>query len=284
MIFSVLSSYTITWYATIDYHKHYMRLKRGKKLIPLITFFLFLAFIIEPWGQSPPGYVALKSLKKILGGDKKRLLVFFMFQRKERIQTMCTYRVINSEYPNVLHSNLISWKRSSNVYFCLHGIYLRTHGSWQERWFFPAYQSLASRRTEKAQRWCPHEEAGLCPGTFGSSQHYLNVYCVRAPILGLRGEADVLKKQDNLRSFWVARKEMTFSEKHKICSEYEQYKVLNCLNTCRWRGWFLLDWSGRSQKASQWSWYPAWPWNAEDFEWTRSWGRGLHERNTTAKA
>ena len=97
-------------------------------------------------------------------------------------------------------------------------------------------------------------------------------------------EADILKKQDNLRSFWVVRKEMTFSEKHKIWSEYDQYKVLNCLNTCRWRSWFLLDWSGRSQKASWWSWYPAWPWNAEDFEWTRSWGRGLHERNTTAKA
>lgn len=163
---------------------------------------------------------------------------------------MCTYRVINSEYPNVLHSNLISWKRSSNVCFCLHGIYLRTHGSWQERWFFPAYPSLASSQTEKAQRWCPHEEAGLCTGTFSSSQHYLNVYCVRVPILGLRGEADVLKKQDNLRSFWVVRKGMTFSEKHKIWSEYEQYKVLNCLNTCRWRSSFLLDWSGRSQKAS----------------------------------
>ena len=53
-----------------------MRLKRRQKLIVLIT--EFLAFIIEPWGQNSPGYVALKCLKKKknLGGKKERMLGF----------------------------------------------------------------------------------------------------------------------------------------------------------------------------------------------------------------
>lgn len=80
MMCNVNSPYVVAWYATIDYHQHCMRLKRRQKLILLIT--EFLAFIIEPWGQNSPGYVALKCLKKkILGGKKERMLGFSYYKR-----------------------------------------------------------------------------------------------------------------------------------------------------------------------------------------------------------
>lgn len=58
-----------------------MRLKRRQKLIVLIT--EFLAFIIEPWGQNSPGYVALKCLKKkkkLRGKERKNAWIFILLK------------------------------------------------------------------------------------------------------------------------------------------------------------------------------------------------------------
>lgn len=62
MIFSVVSSYVILWYARTENPKSYHEAREKKKFTLLITFFLFLAFIIEPWGQTPLGYATLKFL------------------------------------------------------------------------------------------------------------------------------------------------------------------------------------------------------------------------------
>lgn len=86
-----------------------MKLKR-KKFTPLITFFIFLAFTIEPWNQSPLGYVALKSLRNLLG-KKKRLLELFKLKKKKEYG-LCIHidLFISSEHPNILCSSLISLK------------------------------------------------------------------------------------------------------------------------------------------------------------------------------
>lgn len=61
-----------------------MRLKKKTKTITINN--IFLAFIIEPWGRNPPGYVALKCLKKkILGGKKERMLGFSYYKREYRL-------------------------------------------------------------------------------------------------------------------------------------------------------------------------------------------------------
>lgn len=66
-----------------------------------------MAFITEPWGQNPPGYVALKCLKKILGGKKERMLGFSYYKREYRL---CVHMelLLNSENPSILGSSLIS--------------------------------------------------------------------------------------------------------------------------------------------------------------------------------
>lgn len=61
-----------------------MKLKR-KKFTPLITFFIFLAFTIEPWNQSPLGYVALKSLRNLLGKKKKGYLNSSNLKKKKNM-------------------------------------------------------------------------------------------------------------------------------------------------------------------------------------------------------